>query len=48
MPTTKTITSVPSLTIAGNGGVNTAANTITFNFSKTVKDGLFTVDDIGI
>jgi hypothetical protein len=36
---------VPSLTIAGNGGVNTAANTITFNFSKAVKDGLFTVDD---
>jgi hypothetical protein len=42
MPTTKTITSVPSLTIAGSGGVNTAANTITFNFSKAVKDGLFT------
>jgi hypothetical protein len=27
------------LTIAGNGGVNTAANTITFNFSKAVKEG---------
>jgi hypothetical protein len=27
---------------------NTAANTITFNFSKAIKDGSFTVDDIGI
>ncbi len=38
----------PTLTIIGSGGKNTAANTITFNFSKAIKDGSFTVDDIGI
>jgi hypothetical protein len=26
----------------------TAANTITFNFSAAIKDGSFTVDDIGV
>ncbi|CAC9453658.1 Chitinase (EC [uncultured Gammaproteobacteria bacterium] len=48
MPTSRTITSIPSLRITGSGGANTVANTITFNFSKIVKDGSFTVDDIGI
>jgi hypothetical protein len=38
----------PTLMITGSGGANTAANTITFNFSKAIKDGSFTVDDIGI
>jgi uncharacterized alpha/beta hydrolase family protein len=38
----------PTLMITGSGGKNTAANTITFNFSKAIKDGSFTVDDIGI
>ena len=38
----------PTLTITGSGGTNTVANTITFNFSKAIKDGSFTVDDIGI
>jgi hypothetical protein len=31
-----------------SGGANTAANTITFNFSAAIKDGSFTVDDIGV
>jgi hypothetical protein len=34
--------------ITGSGGEGTAANTITFNFSAAIKDGSFTVDDIGI
>jgi hypothetical protein len=34
--------------IKGSGGANTTANTIAFNFSKAIKDGSFTVDDIGI
>jgi hypothetical protein len=34
--------------ITGSGGANTTANTITFNFSAAIKDGSFTVDDIGI
>ncbi|VVM18674.1 Chitinase (EC [uncultured Gammaproteobacteria bacterium] len=38
----------PTLIITGSGGKNTAANTIAFNFSKAIKDGSFTVDDIGI
>ncbi|SHN92361.1 BspA family leucine-rich repeat surface protein, partial [bacterium endosymbiont of Bathymodiolus sp. 5 South] len=38
----------PTLIITGSGGANTAANTITFNFSAAIKDGSFTVDDIGI
>jgi hypothetical protein len=36
------------LTITGSGGTNTVANTITFNFSKIIRDGSFTVDDIDI
>ncbi|VVH58504.1 Chitinase (EC, partial [uncultured Gammaproteobacteria bacterium] len=38
----------PTLMITGSGGEGTAANTITFNFSAAIKDGSFTVDDIGI
>jgi uncharacterized alpha/beta hydrolase family protein len=38
----------PTLMITGSGGANTAANTITFNFSAAIKDGSFAVDDIGI
>ncbi|SGZ64586.1 Chitinase [Bathymodiolus thermophilus thioautotrophic gill symbiont] len=38
----------PTLTITGSGGIDIAANTITFNFSKAIKDGLFTVDNINI
>jgi hypothetical protein len=38
----------PTLIIAGSGGADTAANTITFNFSKIIRDGSFTVDDIDI
>jgi hypothetical protein len=35
----------PTLMITGSGGANTAANTITFNFSAAIKDGSFAVDD---
>ena len=38
----------PTLTITGSGGTNTVTNTITFNFSKIIRDGSFTVDDIDI
>jgi uncharacterized alpha/beta hydrolase family protein len=38
----------PTLIITGSGGADTAANTITFNFSKIIRDGSFTVDDIDI
>jgi hypothetical protein len=38
----------PTLMITGSGGANTAANTISFNFSAAIKDGSFAVDDIGI
>ncbi|SHA15745.1 Chitinase [Bathymodiolus thermophilus thioautotrophic gill symbiont] len=38
----------PTLLISGSGGKDSAANTITFNFSKAIKDGSFTVDDIDI
>jgi hypothetical protein len=38
----------PTLIITGSGGANTAANSITFNFSAAIKDGSFTVDDIGL
>jgi hypothetical protein len=48
MPTTRTTTSVPTMTITGSGGIGTAANKITFNFNKAIQDGSFTVDDIGI
>jgi hypothetical protein len=48
MTTTRTTTSVPTMTITGSGGIGTAANKITFNFNKGIKDGLFTVNDIGI
>ncbi len=48
MTTTRTTTSVSTMTITGSGGIGTAANKITFNFNKAIKDGLFTVNDIGI
>jgi uncharacterized alpha/beta hydrolase family protein len=32
----------PTLIITGSGGADTAANTITFNFSKIIRDGSFT------
>ncbi|WP_337925539.1 BspA family leucine-rich repeat surface protein [Bathymodiolus thermophilus thioautotrophic gill symbiont] len=38
----------PTLLISGSGGKDSAANTITFNFSKAIKDGSFTVADIDI
>ncbi len=38
----------PVLVITGSGGTNTAANTITFNFNKAIKDGSFTIYDIVI
>jgi uncharacterized protein (DUF3084 family) len=40
--------SSPTLTIIGSGGIDAAANTITFNFSKAFKDGTFSIDDINI
>jgi hypothetical protein len=48
MTTTRTTTSVSTMTITGSGGISTAANKITFNFNKAIKDGVFTVNDIGI
>jgi hypothetical protein len=36
--------SSPTLTIIGSGGIDAAANTITFNFSKAIKDGTFSID----
>jgi hypothetical protein len=38
----------PTLTIINSGGTDTTANTITFNFSKAIRNESFTVDDIGI
>ena len=40
--------SSPTLTIAGSGGTDATANTIIFNFSKAIKDGTFSIDDINI
>jgi hypothetical protein len=37
----------PTLTIINSGGTDTTANTITFNFSKAIRNESFTVDDIG-
>ncbi len=48
MTTTRTIALVPTMRITGSGGMGTAANKITFNFNKAIKDGSFTVGDIGI
>jgi hypothetical protein len=49
----------PTLAIIGNGGIYVDRNTIsgspyinsnaiTFNFSESIRDGSFTIDDIGI
>jgi hypothetical protein len=42
------MSTTPTLTITGSGGKNIATNTITFNFSEAIRNGLFSVDDIRI
>ncbi|CAB5495947.1 hypothetical protein THERMOT_413 [Bathymodiolus thermophilus thioautotrophic gill symbiont] len=46
--TNNTVSIGPTLTITGSGGLNIDANIITFNFSEAIKNGSFTVEDIGI
>ncbi|CAC9452951.1 hypothetical protein, partial [uncultured Gammaproteobacteria bacterium] len=38
----------PTLTITGSGGASIATKIIAFNFNEAIKDGSFTVDDVGI